>query len=123
MVAMGHQEPPLDIVAARTKEDPIEVFGRALDNVRPVVEVKSRRVGGAERPRPEQSVTARKREKLLALTENSLALTRSRSGKPTGPPRGLSTRVEAAPTSALNSTSSSSPTPGISSCRKTSSHF
>lgn len=37
----------LDQVASRTREDPIEVFGRALENVRPVVEVKSRRVGGA----------------------------------------------------------------------------
>ena len=32
----------LDTVANRTKEDPIEVFNRALDNVRPTVEVKSR---------------------------------------------------------------------------------
>ncbi len=37
----------LDQVAAKTKENPVEVFIRALDNVRPVVEVKSRRVGGA----------------------------------------------------------------------------
>jgi small subunit ribosomal protein S7 len=37
----------LDQVAGRTRESPVEVFGRALDNVRPVVEVKSRRVGGA----------------------------------------------------------------------------
>ena len=37
----------LDTVANRTKEDPIEIFNRALDNVRPGVEVKSRRVGGA----------------------------------------------------------------------------
>ena len=37
----------LDQVAKRTKGDPLEVFGQALDNVRPVVEVKSRRVGGA----------------------------------------------------------------------------
>ena len=34
-------------VATKTKEDPLEIFVRALDNVRPVVEVKSRRVGGA----------------------------------------------------------------------------
>ena len=34
-------------VEAKTKENPVEVFIRALDNVRPVVEVKSRRVGGA----------------------------------------------------------------------------
>ncbi|MCP5149405.1 MAG: 30S ribosomal protein S7 [Chromatiales bacterium] len=37
----------LDQVATRTREDPVEVFSRALDNVRPIVEVKSRRVGGA----------------------------------------------------------------------------
>ena len=37
----------LEHVASRTKEEPLEVFGRALDNVRPVVEGKSRRVGGA----------------------------------------------------------------------------
>ena len=37
----------LDTVTIRTKEDPIEVFNRALENVRPAVEVKSRRVGGA----------------------------------------------------------------------------
>ncbi len=37
----------LDQVAAKTKEDPVEIFTRALENIRPVVEVKSRRVGGA----------------------------------------------------------------------------
>ena len=37
----------LDQVASRTKGDPVEVFNKALDNIRPVVEVKSRRVGGA----------------------------------------------------------------------------
>ena len=37
----------LDQVAGKTSEDPIEVFNRALENIRPVVEVKSRRVGGA----------------------------------------------------------------------------
>lgn len=37
----------LQQVADKTKEDPIEIFTRALENVRPVVEVKSRRVGGA----------------------------------------------------------------------------
>ncbi len=37
----------LDHVAAKSKEDPLEIFVRALENVRPVVEVKSRRVGGA----------------------------------------------------------------------------
>jgi small subunit ribosomal protein S7 len=37
----------LDLVATRSKEDGLVVFKRALDNVRPAVEVRSRRVGGA----------------------------------------------------------------------------
>ncbi len=38
----------LDIVEERTRgEDPVEVFRAAVDNVRPAVEVKSRRVGGS----------------------------------------------------------------------------
>jgi len=37
----------MDLVQARTKRDPVEVFHEALDNVKPTVEVKSRRVGGA----------------------------------------------------------------------------
>jgi small subunit ribosomal protein S7 len=37
----------LDQVATRTKEDGLTVFKRALENVKPVVEVRSRRVGGA----------------------------------------------------------------------------
>jgi small subunit ribosomal protein S7 len=37
----------LDLVASRSKEDGLVVFKRALDNVRPAVEVRSRRVGGA----------------------------------------------------------------------------
>ncbi|HEV8344104.1 MAG TPA: 30S ribosomal protein S7 [Candidatus Binatia bacterium] len=37
----------LDIVTAKIKEDSLAVFKRALDNVKPVVEVRSRRVGGA----------------------------------------------------------------------------
>jgi small subunit ribosomal protein S7 len=37
----------LDVIQARYKEDPLEVFRKALDSVKPKVEVKSRRVGGA----------------------------------------------------------------------------
>ena len=36
-----------DIIQQRYKEDPLEVFRKALDTVKPKVEVKSRRVGGA----------------------------------------------------------------------------
>ena len=37
----------LDKVAERSSQEPLEVFEKALDNVKPMVEVKSRRVGGA----------------------------------------------------------------------------
>ena len=37
----------LDIIAAKAKEDSLAIFKRALDNTRPAVEVRSRRVGGA----------------------------------------------------------------------------
>lgn len=37
----------MDILKDKTEKDPLEVFLKALDNVKPVVEVKSRRVGGA----------------------------------------------------------------------------
>lgn len=37
----------MDKLKAKTGNEPLEVFLKALDNVKPVVEVKSRRVGGA----------------------------------------------------------------------------
>jgi small subunit ribosomal protein S7 len=36
-----------DIVKDRTKEDPVTVFEKALENIKPQLEVKSRRVGGS----------------------------------------------------------------------------
>ena len=36
-----------DVIEDRTKEEGIEVFRRAVNNVAPLVEVRSRRVGGA----------------------------------------------------------------------------
>ena len=46
-IAEGILYGALDLVADRSKEDGLTVFKRALDNVRPAVEVRSRRVGGA----------------------------------------------------------------------------
>lgn len=37
----------LDILKEKTKKDPIEVFLKAIDNVKPVLKVVSRRVGGS----------------------------------------------------------------------------
>jgi small subunit ribosomal protein S7 len=37
----------LDIIKERTGDDPMKVFKKAIDNVKPSLEVKSRRVGGS----------------------------------------------------------------------------
>lgn len=37
----------LDEISAKNKGDALEVFAKAIENIRPLVEVKSRRVGGA----------------------------------------------------------------------------
>ena len=37
----------LDAIQRKTGEDPLKVFEKAMENVKPVVEVKSRRVGGS----------------------------------------------------------------------------
>jgi len=37
----------LDIIQSKTQDDPLKVFKRAMDNVKPQLEVKSRRVGGS----------------------------------------------------------------------------
>ena len=36
-----------DIITEKTNEDPLKVFEKALENVKPMIEVKSRRVGGS----------------------------------------------------------------------------
>ena len=36
-----------DIVKEKTNQDPMEVFEKAMENIKPALEVKSRRVGGA----------------------------------------------------------------------------
>ncbi len=37
----------MDLIEQRAKQEPLEVFNKAMENVRPIIEVKSRRVGGA----------------------------------------------------------------------------
>jgi len=36
-----------DIIGKKTNEDPLKIFEKAIDNVKPLIEVKSRRVGGS----------------------------------------------------------------------------
>ena len=54
----------LDIVKERSSKDPIEVFDAALENIAPMVEVKSRRVGGATYQVPVE-VRIERREKSM----------------------------------------------------------
>ena len=37
----------IDLISSRSEEKGIEVFDKAIENIKPVIEVKSRRVGGA----------------------------------------------------------------------------
>ena len=56
----------LETVQKRTGDDPVKVLKRAIDNIRPSVEVRSRRVGGSSyqvpvevRPRRAQTLAVR----------------------------------------------------------------
>jgi len=47
-------------IGKKSGKDPVEVFGQAMSNVRPIVEVKSRRVGGANYQVPVEVRPARR---------------------------------------------------------------
>ena len=49
-----------DIIQQKTKSDPLELFKKAIENVAPIVEVKSKRVGGATYQVPVEVRTARR---------------------------------------------------------------
>ncbi len=49
-----------DIIEKRTKEQPVEVFEKAVSNVKPLIEVKSRRVGGSTYQVPTEVVPERR---------------------------------------------------------------
>jgi small subunit ribosomal protein S7 len=46
-IAEGIVYGAMEIVQAKSKADPLQLFHSALDNVAPAIEVRSRRVGGA----------------------------------------------------------------------------
>ena len=49
-----------NIIEKKIKEQPVELFEKALNNVKPVIEVKSRRVGGSTYQVPTEVVPARR---------------------------------------------------------------
>lgn len=68
----------LDIVGEKTGEEPLKVFKKALSNIKPAVEVKSRRIGGATYQIPVEVRPARRQSLALRwLKEYST----NRSGK------------------------------------------
>jgi small subunit ribosomal protein S7 len=69
----------MDMVAEKTGANPIEVFTTAINNVKPVVEVKSRRVGGATYQVPVE--VNRKRAQSLAIRW-IVQIARSKKGRP-----------------------------------------
>jgi small subunit ribosomal protein S7 len=67
-----------DLIQQKTNGDPMKVFRAAVDNVKPVVEVKSRRVGGASYQVPVEIRPTRR----LSLALRWIAeYARTRSGK------------------------------------------
>lgn len=69
----------LDIAAKKSKKDPLAIFDQAINNISPALEVRSRRVGGANyqvprEVRPERRLTLAMRWLILAA--------KSKKGKP-----------------------------------------
>jgi small subunit ribosomal protein S7 len=69
----------LDAIRERTQDDPMKVFKRAVENVKPSVEVKSRRVGGSTYQVPVEVRPSRK----LALSMRWIIQTAQGRGEKT----------------------------------------
>ncbi len=68
-----------DIIKEKTKSDPLEIFSKAIKNISPALEVKSRRVGGANYQVP-QPVRA---ERKIQLTFRwIISAAKSKKGQP-----------------------------------------
>jgi small subunit ribosomal protein S7 len=68
----------LDLAKDKLKKEPLEIFGQALDNIRPQMEVKARRVGGSTYQVPIEV----SKERGLALAMQWLRdVSRERAGK------------------------------------------
>ncbi len=68
----------LDLIASRTKDDSLVVFKRAVENTKPLLEVRSRRVGGATYQVP---IEVRPRRRLSLGMRWLIQSARMREGK------------------------------------------
>ncbi|KUK98614.1 MAG: 30S ribosomal protein S7 [Atribacteria bacterium 34_868] len=69
----------MDMVKEKTKKEPLEVFSQAMENVMPILEVKSRRVGGASYQVPVEVSPDRRVTLAMRWIIN---FSRSKTGKP-----------------------------------------
>jgi small subunit ribosomal protein S7 len=68
----------LEVLKEKTGEDPIRVFNKAVENVKPVLEVKSRRVGGSTYQVP---IDVRPDRRIALALRWIIGYSRSRSGR------------------------------------------
>jgi small subunit ribosomal protein S7 len=94
-VALRIVHEALGTLQSKTEKEPLEVFLKALDNVKPVVEVKSRRVGGATYQVP---VEIRESRREALGMRWIITAARARTG------RGMNERLAAELLDAYNST-------------------
>ena len=69
----------LDVIAEQTKREPMEVFNLALDNSKPLLEVKPRRVGGATYQVP---IEVPRNRRFYLASQWIINSAKGRSGKP-----------------------------------------
>jgi small subunit ribosomal protein S7 len=67
-----------EAIKTQTKEDPIKVFDKALENAQPLVEVASKRVGGANYQVPRE---VRPERKFMLATRWMITAARGKKGK------------------------------------------
>lgn len=68
-----------DLIQKQNGQEPVKIFEKALENVSPLVEVVSRRVGGANYQVPRE---VRPERKFMLAARWLIAAARSRKGKP-----------------------------------------
>jgi small subunit ribosomal protein S7 len=94
-VALRIVHEALGVLQSKTEKEPLEVFLKAVDNIKPVIEVKSRRVGGATYQVPVEIRESRRESLGMRWIINAA---RNRSG------RGMGERLAAELLDAYNNT-------------------
>ena len=68
-----------DIVKTQSKKDPLEIFQKALENTSPLLQVRSKRVGGATYQVP---IEVKPKKRVSLAMKWILAAARAKKGKP-----------------------------------------